>query len=158
MKRIFAVSLIFFTMSYIPAFCEENSLSETPTCELIEQYDAIYNELLKRVNESAYDSSIARGQYIVGQDISAGRYEFTCTNAIVEGEYEFPYISIYKILNTDEFEKQLDYRWYNGTEERYYSNKIEVGSKVSFTLEDDMILVITRCDGFIQNPDHSWEP
>lgn len=159
MKKVIATLLTAFMLFSVPAFSEESSLSEMSTPELIERYDAIYSELMRRVSDGANDSTIARGHYIVGDDIAPGKYEFTCMNSIVEGEHEFAYISIYKILNLEEFEKQLDYTWYSGTEECYYSKRIEDGNKVSFTLDNNMILIIVRCDGILlKSPSHEWAP
>ena len=158
MRKIFVLMLGFLMLFSTSAFGEELDLKSMELEELIEKYDEIYKELMLRITDAACDLSIARGQYVAGIDIALGRYEFTCTNAIVEGDYEYAYISVYKILNPEEFEKQLDYTWYDGVEECYYSKKIDVGSKVAFTLEENMILVITRCDGILQTPSHEWAP
>lgn len=158
MKRI--VVLVMGILLLVSGFAlgEEIDVDSMTTAELVVQYETIRNELLQRLDESTLDSSIARGQYIVGVDIAPGKYEFICTEAIVEGDHEYPYISVYKIIKPEEFEKRLSYAWYDATEERYYSKRLQVGSKVSFTLEEGMILVIERCAGIIQLSNHSWGP
>lgn len=158
MRKIIAILVGLIMLFSVPAFGETVPLSDMSTKELIDRYNEVYDEITQRITDSACDSSIARGQYLAGKDIALGEYEFTCTNAITEGEYEYAYISVYRILNPEEFEKQLDYTWYDGAEECYYSKKIDIGSKVAFTLEENMILVIVRCDGILQKPSHEWAP
>lgn len=70
MKRILALALGFLMTFSVPALSEEFDLSSMSFDELVELRNRIDAEI---------GSPIGTGQYIVGEDIEAGKYEFICT-------------------------------------------------------------------------------
>lgn len=109
MKKVCILFMVFMMAISInlTAIAEDEPAPDFSTVgleELMKVYEAAQQELLSRLNTGDTDSSIARGQYIVGKDINPGMYDFICGSAIVEGEYEFASISFYRITDSQNFE------------------------------------------------------
>lgn len=77
MRKIIAIFVGLLMLFSIPALGEEFNLSSMTIDELIELRNTIDNEIGSRIGFP--DRQIGTGQYIVGEDIAAGKYEFVCT-------------------------------------------------------------------------------
>ena len=77
MRKIIAILVGLIMLFSVPAFGEEIDLVDLTLEELIAIRDSIDKEIEKRTG--VIDQQIGTGQYIVGEDIAEGKYEFVCT-------------------------------------------------------------------------------
>lgn len=85
MKRIISVFLAILVLSSLTmAFAEETDITAITDEQLAELYENVKAEMLSR-GLLVEPLELEAGKYIVGQDIGAGTYIFTCTEADGKG-------------------------------------------------------------------------
>ncbi len=77
MRKIIAILVGLIMLFSVPAFGEETDWSNLTLEELIDIRDSIDKEI--GIRTGVIDQQIGTGQYIVGEDIIEGKYEFVCT-------------------------------------------------------------------------------
>ena len=152
MKKI--LSLVFITMLLISTIAKGEEIVDLTSMtidELMNLRDMITEEVYSRLGFSFEDNQIGAGYYLVGTDIKAGKYEFICTfsetQLSYEGDRTYNLGTIW-ILSSDA----------EDAESLHEFGDVQVGEKYKFDLEEGQMLVIGRCNGVIQEYEHSWAP
>lgn len=154
MQKILSMVLVIMML-----FISTNALGEgtktdfsTMTLEeLIALRDAVTIEIYSRLDFSFEDEQIGAGNYLVGEDIKAGKYEFICTSSETRTQRssgEVSYLGTIWILDGTSDDAQTLFEY----------GDIPIGQKIMFELEDSQMLVIGRCGGLIAEYNHSWAP
>lgn len=142
MKKVFAV-LILAIMAFgcFGASAEEIDLSGMDTAELIALYQKVGSEISSRIGLSDANR-IGQGDYLVGRDILPGYYDFVCLETkVFEGGN--PNCDIYIFLDDETI---------------FWANRPNVGSHVTFNLEEGMTLKISGCSGTLTPISPAWVP
>lgn len=87
MKKIISAFLVLTCLcfSIVVVHSEPFDLSELSDEEIVELFSQVQNELVERnIQKSA---TMSEGFYIVGEDMPAGKYIFTCTCSAKYGAY-----------------------------------------------------------------------
>lgn len=142
MKRIFTMVLCMLILFSVSALGEGIDLSSLTLDELVALRESVNIEIDNRIG--IIDSQIGTGQYVVGENLKAGKYEFVCTfvNVMpsVSGGTGLNQSRLVVLTNLDEDgEKLCDY--YN----------ILIDQQYKIDLEDGNVLLI-RDANFIVTP------
>lgn len=149
MKK-FAISLIVIMVLFCNVVMAESiDLSVMTIDELASLQQRISVEMFERFGLSQ-TNRIGRGSYVVGKDIKPGYYDFVCfdTDTFNDGS---PNNDIYiYALNGDSSA--------NVGERLYWEQRFEIGSHVTFNLEEGTLLEIEGCSGVITILTPDWLP
>lgn len=146
MKKIIIVLVVLMRIVSTIAIGETIGFdfSSYTTDELIQIYTSIQEEFLGR-GDSSFQNFIGRGTYITGKTISAGTYQFLCTESGVFSETGY----VNNLITIED----------NSGERIFRSSKISVGGYVTFTLSDGDVLEIAGCSGsLVKMETPSWAP
>lgn len=118
--------------------------------ELIAIRTELEDEILSRIEYKNADM-IYRGKYIVGRDIRAGQYIFTCVEASLGSSRPEGEVSLWRIDDQAAFEK-------NGSGKTNISVAYDLapGNGLTLALEDGMLLEIVRCSGTLVECNQNW--
>ena len=111
------------------------------TAELVALYQKVGSEISSRIGLSDANR-IGGGSYTAGRDILPGYYDFVCmeTKKFDDGT---PDCDIYVYLD----QKMI-----------YVASRPDVGSHVTFNLEEGMVLKISGCSGTLTPISPAWVP
>lgn len=133
MKKLLATMMVVL-MLVTPASAESIDLDSMSTDDLLSLRNQINNILIERMASDA--SSIYSGNYTVGVDIKAGRYVIKF-DELAEGETTG---IIWTFASPEDFKSR-----------RYITaDYLKIGVEYQVTLEDGMVLEITRAKGTIR--------
>ncbi len=155
MKKILAVALVIMALFCSTVVTAEGNTIDFSAYTLDELYALrvkLENELLNRTGfQSA--NMIHRGRYVVGKDIAAGQYTFTCVEASLGsgGLHDNGKIELLKIDDQKAFEKNG-----SGTRIVFSTNNLSIGQGATLTLDPGMILEINSCSGTLVECNQSW--
>ena len=152
MKKILSLALLTVLLIPTVGLSEEViDLTSMTLEELISLRNSTSGEIYSRLGFSFEDSEIGAGYYLVGTDIKAGTYEFICTFCETElgygGDRVYNLGTIWIVSSDAEDAERL-----------HEFGDSRVGEKYKFDLEEGQMLVIGRCNGVIQEYEHSWAP
>ena len=135
MKKLVVIFAI-LTMIVCGAYAEELDLESMSLDELVTLHRRLDAEIKERTACTDESAPFYHGNYVVGQDIKAGTYAFTCTYK-TEGHYD---MAIYVYENA---EAQENY-------ERLNVIGLQVGDTGTFTVRDGNILSVQNGMGEIR--------
>lgn len=146
MKRFFALVLVLLcmTVSVHAEGIDVDSMDLAALLELHARIDARIHELMDCASDT---NTIYQGVYIVGKDITAGRYLFTCNK---ETDYNYDEDFAYWLYANEEAYATYD---------RLNAESIPFGESLSVTLEDGMVFKVVQGQASVQKlmtPD--WAP
>ena len=142
MKRV-STMLLLAVMAFtcFGAAAEGIDLSGMSTDELISLYQSVGAEIADRIGLTDANR-IGQGDYLVGRDILPGYYDFVCLETkVFEGGN--PNCDIYVYLDDEMI---------------FWANRPNVGSHVTFNLEEGMVLKISGCSGTLTPISPAWVP
>lgn len=149
------LAFLFALCFVVMAGCSSNSGQSSvdpasmDTESLKELYQSVRNEMVKRGEISDEENRIGRGTYEVGRDIKAGSYDFLCDDTDYFDD-ESPDNDIYIFMTGED----------GGDRENriFWEQRFQIGSHVTFNLEEGMTLTITGCSGILKENSPSWAP
>lgn len=118
--------------------------------ELMTIQKELESELMSRDGYQIPDM-IYRGRYVVGRDIEAGQYLFTCTEVSILVGQPAGVVELSLIIDNDAFRKDG-----SGTKQIFYDFFINTGYEVILNLEDGMLLELRDCSGTLVVCNQSW--
>ena len=135
MKKFFAVLLLLTTL-FTPAVAEELDLDGMSLEELLAMQSSIQQAIEKKISGSG--EILPEGEYVVGEDIKAGKYIFTVISAKFYDQ-------------SNEFSSRCHVKVYSEEDKRIIqdADRLQVGDLVYLNLSDGMKLSVSYGYGTI---------
>lgn len=146
MKRILALVVTILLLSTC-AMAEEIDLTGMDLASLLELHTKVDAAVQDKIDCLVDDNLIFQGVYVVGKDITAGYYLFTCVvDQYDSGNFDF----FYEIYDTEDTYT---------AHKRSMFDRFNVGESVQLRLEDGMVLRIVNGTANVKPVEKpSWAP
>lgn len=148
MKQVFTVLLVLMLCMTTTLAESAIDVSSLTTDELLVVFADVQKELESRIGASE-NNQIGQGIYVVGKDIKAGAYRFTCleTGTYEDGTQRNAFY-IYQL--EDDGVSQGKTLW--------YLFDAAQNAQATFTLSEGTIFEIWNCSGFLTEIHPAWAP
>lgn len=144
-KIVVLLAIVLAVVLSVGALAEGFDLSSMTNEELLALMGSIMDEIQTRTGDTSANDRIGRGSYVVGTDIKAGTYDFTCLESDM---YNFEGGGARNVIRV--LDESGDYI--------SRAQDVEIGAHAIVSLSDGQVLEIEGCTGALTASTPSWAP